>query len=83
MFPFRIVREDALYIYLVMSLLMKHSAIFWPKQPDLPYTTPTPKNREGITLKSLLGHQYFAPLRPESIESDLPAAWKRFMDQGK
>ncbi|CAN0135364.1 unnamed protein product [Pylaiella littoralis] len=40
-------------------------------------------SRRGITLKSLLGHQYFTPLRPASIESEVLAAWKRFMDEGK
>lgn len=41
-------------------------------------------NREGgVTLKGLLGHQYFAPLRPGSVEKDMPDAWKNFMDQAK
>ncbi|CAM9755036.1 unnamed protein product [Ectocarpus sp. 8 AP-2014] len=40
-------------------------------------------SREGITLKGLLGHQYFTPLRHADIESEIPSAWKTFMDQGK
>ncbi|CAB1113496.1 unnamed protein product [Ectocarpus sp. CCAP 1310/34] len=40
-------------------------------------------SREGISLKGLLGHQYFAPLRHTDIESEIPSAWRTFMDQGK
>ncbi|CAN0175821.1 unnamed protein product [Ectocarpus sp. 12 AP-2014] len=40
-------------------------------------------SREGITLKGLLGHQYLAPLPHKDIESEIPSAWKTFMDQGK
>eukprot|EP00903_Cladosiphon_okamuranus_P015923 g14708.t1 len=42
-----------------------------------------PRSRQGVTLKGLLGHQYFAPLRPDSIENDMPDAWKNFMAQAK
>ncbi|CAM9538678.1 unnamed protein product, partial [Hapterophycus canaliculatus] len=41
------------------------------------------QSRKGVTLKDLLRHQLFAPLRPTSIDSEVPSAWKVFIDQGQ